>query len=80
MLIGEIRGEGGIRRAGRLRPDPLQAVAVADEVEAPRATGPDAPGAIDPQRLAKLQDFYLAKGIIQKKSPLDDLYTNQFVK
>jgi NitT/TauT family transport system substrate-binding protein len=37
-------------------------------------------GAIDPDRLAKLQDFYLAKGIIQKKSPVDDLYTNQFIK
>jgi hypothetical protein len=27
-----------------------------------------------------LQDFYLAKGIITKKSPLDELYTNEFVK
>ncbi len=37
-------------------------------------------GAIDPERLAKLQDFYLAKGIIQKKTPIDELYTNQFIK
>jgi NitT/TauT family transport system substrate-binding protein len=37
-------------------------------------------GAIDPQRLANLQDFYVAKGIIQNKSPVDDLYTNQFVQ
>jgi NitT/TauT family transport system substrate-binding protein len=37
-------------------------------------------GAIDPQRLAKLQDFYLAKGIIEKKSPVEDLYTNQFIQ
>ena len=37
-------------------------------------------GAVDPNRVAKLQDFYLAKGIIQKKSPVDDLYTNQFVE
>jgi len=37
-------------------------------------------GAIDPERLAKLQDFYLAKGIIQKKTPVDELYTNQFIK
>jgi NitT/TauT family transport system substrate-binding protein len=37
-------------------------------------------GAVDPERLAKLQDFYLAKGIINKKSPLDELYTNEFVK
>jgi NitT/TauT family transport system substrate-binding protein len=29
--------------------------------------------------MAKLQDFYLAKGIIQKKSPVDELFTNQFV-
>ena len=37
-------------------------------------------GAIDPERVAKLQDFYLAKNIIQKKSPVNDLYTNQFVQ
>jgi NitT/TauT family transport system substrate-binding protein len=37
-------------------------------------------GAVDPERVAKLQDFYLAKGIIQKKSPVDELYTNQFVE
>ncbi|MFZ0071808.1 MAG: ABC transporter substrate-binding protein [Xanthobacteraceae bacterium] len=37
-------------------------------------------GAVDPERLAKLQDFYLAKGIITKKSPLDEHYTNEFVK
>jgi NitT/TauT family transport system substrate-binding protein len=37
-------------------------------------------GAIDPARLSKLQDFYLAKGIIQKKTPVDELYTNQFVQ
>jgi NitT/TauT family transport system substrate-binding protein len=36
-------------------------------------------GEVDPERVAKLQDFYLAKGIIQKKSPVDELYTNQFV-
>ena len=37
-------------------------------------------GAVDPQRMAKLQDFYLAKGIIQKKTPVDELYTNQFLQ
>ena len=37
-------------------------------------------GEVNPERLSKLQDFYLAKGIIQKKSPLDDLYTNEFIK
>jgi NitT/TauT family transport system substrate-binding protein len=35
---------------------------------------------VAPARLAKLQDFYLAKGIIQKKSPVDELFTNQFVE
>ena len=33
-------------------------------------------GEVNAERLAKLQDFYLAKGLIQRKSPLDDLYTN----
>jgi NitT/TauT family transport system substrate-binding protein len=37
-------------------------------------------GAVDPERLAKLQDFYLAKGIIQRKTPIDELFTNQFVQ
>jgi NitT/TauT family transport system substrate-binding protein len=37
-------------------------------------------GEVNPERLAKLEDFYLAKGIIQKKTPLDELYTNQFIK
>jgi NitT/TauT family transport system substrate-binding protein len=36
-------------------------------------------GAVDPERVAKLQDFYLAKGIIQRKTPVDELFTNQFV-
>ena len=36
-------------------------------------------GAVDPERVKKLQDFYFAKGIIQKKSPVDELFTNQFV-
>ena len=37
-------------------------------------------GQVDSQRLAKLEDFYLSKGIITKKVPVDDLYTNQFIK
>jgi NitT/TauT family transport system substrate-binding protein len=37
-------------------------------------------GEVDPERLSKLQDFYFAKGIITKKTPVEDLYTNQFVK
>jgi len=36
-------------------------------------------GAVDPERMAKLQDFYLAKKIIEKKSPVDELFTNQFL-
>src|SRR5476651_2452321 len=28
-------------------------------------------GEVDPQRLAKLQDFYLSKGFIQKATPVD---------
>ena len=31
-------------------------------------------------RLTKLQDFYLAKGFIQKATPVDELYTNEFIK
>jgi NitT/TauT family transport system substrate-binding protein len=37
-------------------------------------------GEIDAERLGNLQDFYLAKGIIQRKSPVEDLYTNAFIK
>lgn len=37
-------------------------------------------GEIDAGRLAKLQKFYLAKNIIRKTVPVEDLYTNQFVK
>jgi NitT/TauT family transport system substrate-binding protein len=37
-------------------------------------------GEVNVERLRNLQDFYLAKGIIQRKSPVEDLYTNQFIK
>jgi NitT/TauT family transport system substrate-binding protein len=37
-------------------------------------------GEVDAERLGKLQDFYLAKGLIQRKSPVEDLYTNAFIK
>ena len=37
-------------------------------------------GAVDVDRLTKLQDFYLAKGIIRQKTPVNELYTNEFVK
>ncbi len=37
-------------------------------------------GEINTDRLAKLQDFYLANSLVKKKVPLEDLYTNEFVK
>lgn len=37
-------------------------------------------GEVDGQRLAKLEDFYLDKGIITNKVPVEELYTNQFIK
>jgi NitT/TauT family transport system substrate-binding protein len=42
--------------------------------------GQKVPGEVDPQRLSKLQDFYLSKGFIQKATPVAELYTNEFVK
>jgi len=37
-------------------------------------------GEVNAARLAKLQDFYLEKGFIQKKTPVNELYTNEFIK
>ena len=37
-------------------------------------------GETDVERLSRLQDFYLAKGIISRKTPVDQLYTNEFIK
>jgi NitT/TauT family transport system substrate-binding protein len=37
-------------------------------------------GEVDVARLAKLQDFYVAKGLIQKASPVEELYSNAFVR
>ena len=37
-------------------------------------------GAMDVERLSNLQDFYLAKGIIRQKTPVEELYSNEFVK
>ena len=37
-------------------------------------------GEMDEARLSALQDFYLAQGIIQQKSNVKDLYTNQFIQ
>ncbi|SMH38279.1 ABC transporter substrate-binding protein [Maritimibacter sp. HL-12] len=37
-------------------------------------------GAFDPERIAAVQDFYLDSGIVQTAVPVDELYTNDFVK
>lgn len=37
-------------------------------------------GAMDPDRLAAVQKFYVKEGIVPKETPLNDLYTNQFVQ
>jgi len=37
-------------------------------------------GEMDRARLQKLQDFYVATGIVSQPLPLDDLYTNAFIK
>ena len=42
--------------------------------------GQAVPGAMDRGRLAQVQKFYVSQGIVAKESPLDDLYTNQFVQ
>lgn len=36
-------------------------------------------GEVDGARLAKLQRFYIEKGIVQSKVPVDELFTNQFI-
>jgi len=37
-------------------------------------------GAFDPERIKKVQDFYMEAGIVQNAVPVEDLYTNEFVK
>jgi NitT/TauT family transport system substrate-binding protein len=32
------------------------------------------------ERLKSLQAFYLSKGFIQKATPVDELYSNAFIK
>jgi NitT/TauT family transport system substrate-binding protein len=39
-----------------------------------------APGETDPVRLAKLQSFYKEADIIRTESPVEELYTNQFIR
>src|SRR5438046_2038836 len=43
-------------------------------------TGQKELGEINVERLSKLQDFYLAKGFIQKATPVAELYSNEFIK
>ena len=37
-------------------------------------------GAMDPDRLARVQKFYVSQQIVARESPLDQLYTNAFVQ
>lgn len=37
-------------------------------------------GEMDEARLVKLQDFYVEQGIVRAKTPIAELYTNQFVR
>jgi NitT/TauT family transport system substrate-binding protein len=37
-------------------------------------------GAMDPQRLAKLQQFYKQQGFIENELPVEQLYSNAFIK
>ncbi len=37
-------------------------------------------GAVDPERLAAVQKFYVKEGIVPKETPVAELYTNQFVQ
>jgi NitT/TauT family transport system substrate-binding protein len=37
-------------------------------------------GEVNPERLKGLQAFYLSKGLIQKTTPVDELYSNAFIK
>jgi NitT/TauT family transport system substrate-binding protein len=37
-------------------------------------------GAMDAARLASLQEFYLKEGIVQTRTPVEELYTNQFLQ
>ena len=37
-------------------------------------------GAMDPQRLANLQTFYKQQGFIEAELPIDQLYSNAFIK
>ena len=42
--------------------------------------GQETPGTMDEARLAALQNFYVEQGIVREAVPVEDLYTNQFVR
>jgi NitT/TauT family transport system substrate-binding protein len=42
-------------------------------------SGQPIPGHVDPAAVAKVQDLLVELNVIRGKSPVDDLYTNQFV-
>ena len=42
--------------------------------------GQETPGAMDEARLAALQSFYVEQGIVREAVPVEDLYTNQFIR
>ena len=37
-------------------------------------------GAMDQERLAAVQKFYVSQGLVAKESPVNELFTNQFVQ
>jgi len=37
-------------------------------------------GAMDPERLAAVQKFYVKEGLVPKETPIADLYTNKFIQ
>jgi NitT/TauT family transport system substrate-binding protein len=37
-------------------------------------------GEIDAKRLAEVENFYVKQGLVEKATPIDELYTNEFVK
>jgi len=41
--------------------------------------GQAVPGKMDAALLARLQDFYIKEGLLAKRAPLDDFYTDRFV-
>ena len=42
--------------------------------------GQKVPGEMDEKRLAAVQKFYVSQGLVERSTPLNELYTNEFVK